>query len=155
MKRILNKNQLVSGLLAGFLATFIFVGANALLRGATGASPAVTALYGLPSTLAATMIVHFLNGSLMGGFYALIIENLPRKPSYIEEVVVEGGIGYGVFTTVFFASIVMPVWLYSVGFSDSISILNIKPMSLVTHILYGAGVAAAYRPLKSFLSTKI
>ncbi len=134
------------GLAAGFIGTIGFVASNAVLRDVEAASPGITALYGLPATVAFTLLIHFFHGSILGGLYAAILEYLPEMDR-IQEIVI-GGVAYGILTTVVFAAIVMPLWHNAVGFADEVNLLAAPFMSYVTHVIYGLVLATAYRLLR-------
>lgn len=108
---------------------------------------AIPALYGLSGGLAG-WVVHMVHSAIFGVVFAAIVSR-PAVRNYGEREVSATGVGivYGVVLWIVAAGIVMPIWLDAVGFVGAPALPNLTLLGLVTHLLYGLLLGAAYPAL--------
>lgn len=136
----------LAGLIGGLLATVPFVLLQFALGAEGGIAMAIPAMYGIEGpALGVGTGIHLFHGAVLGALYAGLVSVSPLR-TYAAEI--GGGVGlgvaYGVLTTVVFAAVVMPVWLYVVGFQATLHVPDFSVPSLVLHIIYGVALGVLY-----------
>lgn len=139
------RNVTVAGLVAG-------VGMGLLLQAFTGAIPIIGALYGV-ETMAVGWITHLFHSVVFGVAFAAALSrpHLARIAGTPARTVLLG-VGYGVLLWLFAAGVAMPIWLNAVGTPAPIP--NLQPMSLLTHVVWGAILAATFLALPATRSSR-
>lgn len=132
----------LGGLLGGAVMGIVWSFQNPAILDA-----AIPALYGLSGGLAG-WVVHMVHSAVFGVVFAyLMTRRSLRRYGEREASATGAGIVYGVLVWIVAAGIVMPYWLDAVGFAGAPPLPNLTILGLVTHVLYGLFLGAAYPAL--------
>lgn len=127
---------LVAGLVFGLMIQFMM-----------GMMPMIGALYGSESALVG-WIAHMVHSVVFAGLFAVVA----GQTGWADRASSTGrwvglGLGYGALVWFVAASVVMPVWLYTIGAIDGTMLPNINPQSIVGHLVFGLVLGLVYPQL--------
>ncbi|WP_336001273.1 histidine kinase [Halorientalis halophila] len=105
---------------------------------------AIPALVGLSGGVAG-WVVHMSISAVFGVVFAALVTLTPLSEFADQPLALLGlGLAYGAVLWIVAAGIVMPVWLSAVGFPMAPPVPNLSPLSLGTHLVFGAVVGLLY-----------
>ena len=147
----INRNDVISSALAGVIGTLAFGGFFVAIGNVGVIKGAMPALYGLDPSLAVGGVIHLIHGAILGIIYTVLVSGAGFE-DYLTDIkkALAPGFGYGVLTTAL-PSLLMPVWLSTVGFPQAPPFPNFQLMGLIGHIIYGVVLALAYPLIRNRL----
>ena len=137
-------NNIPQGLIAGFVATVV-MSAMLIAKGIMGIMPELDIIATLNRMLmmgdAASWVVHFGYGTVLGGLYAFFEPHIPEASHWIKGTLV------GVAAWLVMMVVVMP--MAGAGFFALNIGLMATIMTLVVHIIFGAVLGGTFGALVS------